>query len=103
MSTLTVGEFIELSDLLNITEEDISGRSRNEEVAIAREVYWYCLNLRGLGYRRISRLTGRRKQTISSGIRTIKNLIETNHPLVEPYKNVIEIFVSTANQLNPII
>lgn len=97
MSTLTVERFIELSNLSNITKEDITGRSRSEAVAIAREVYWYCLNLQGLGHRRISRLDGRRKQTISSGIRTVKNLIETNHPLVEHHREVIEIFASTAN------
>lgn len=97
MSTLTVEKFIELSNLSNITKDDITGRSRNEEIAIAREVYWYCLNLQGLGHRRISRIDGRRKQTISSGIKTVKNLIETNHPLLEPHKQTIEIFASTAN------
>jgi chromosomal replication initiation ATPase DnaA len=97
MSTLTVERFIELSNLSNITKEDIAGRSRKEEVAIAREVYWYCLSLQGIGPRIISRMDGRGKQTISSGIRTVKNLIETNHPLVAPYKDVIEIFASTAN------
>jgi len=97
MSKLTVEMFIELSNLTNITKEDITGRSRSESVAIAREVYWYCLNLQGIGYRRISQLVGRRKQTISSGIRTVKNLIETNHPLIKQHKDVIEIFASTAN------
>lgn len=97
MSTLTVERFIELSNLSNITKEDITGRSRKEEVAIAREVYWYCLNLQGIGYRRISRMDGRARETILSGIRTVKNLIETNHPLVEQHKDVIEIFASTAN------
>ena len=99
MSALTIEEFIELSNLSNtgITKDDITGRSRKEEVAIAREVYWYCLNLQGLGYRRISRIDGRRKQTILSGIRTVKNLIETNHPLVKHHREVIQIFASTAN------
>jgi len=99
MSTLTVERFIELSNLsdIGITKDDITGRSRNEEIAIAREVYWYCLNLQGLGHRRISRIDGRRKQTISSGIKTVKNLLDTNHPLVEHHREVIEIFASTAN------
>lgn len=96
MDILTVEKFIELSELTNITKEDITGRSRNETIAVAREVYWYCLNLQGLGYRKIARLDGRTKQTIQSGIRTVKNLIETNHPLVAPHKEVIQIFVSTA-------
>jgi chromosomal replication initiation ATPase DnaA len=50
MSTLTIEEFIELSNLSDtgVTKNDITGRSRNEEIAIAREVYWYCLNLQGL-------------------------------------------------------
>ncbi|MDR0823909.1 MAG: hypothetical protein LBN74_02370 [Prevotella sp.] len=95
MSMLTVDKFIELSKL-NITKEDITGKSRKEEVAIAREIYWYCLNTQGFGYRRISRLDGRCKQTILSGIRTVKNLIETNHSLIKPYKNIIDIFASTA-------
>lgn len=99
MDRLTIERFVELLNYSNvsITKEDITGRSRSEVVAIAREVYWYCLNLQGLGYRKISQMDGRKKQTISSGIRTVKNLIETNHPLVESYRKVIEIFVPTAN------
>ena len=93
---LTVEKFIELSNLPGITEEDITGKSRNEVIAIAREVYWYCLNLQGLGHRRISQIDGRCKQTISSGIQTVKNLLETNHPLVEPHREIIKIFASTA-------
>jgi chromosomal replication initiation ATPase DnaA len=97
MSALTIEEFIELSNLSDtgVTKNDITGRSRNEEITIAREVYWYCLNLQGLGNRRISRIDGRRKQTISSGIRTIKNLLETNNGMLEQYKGVIEYFHAT--------
>lgn len=90
MSTLTVERFIELSNLSNITKEDITGRSRSEAIAIAREIYWYCLNLQGIGYRKISQFDGRKPETILSGIRTVRNLIETNHPLVESYKELIE-------------
>ena len=92
---LTVERFIELANLSEISKDDIEGKSRNETIAIAREVYWYCLNLQGLGHRKIAQIDGRRKQTISSGIRTAKNLIETNHPLVDMYKEVINLFVST--------
>ncbi|MDR2993567.1 MAG: hypothetical protein LBV11_07000 [Bacillus cereus] len=95
---LSIEEFIKLSNLSGITKEDIIGRSRKEKITIAREMYWYCLNIQGLGYRRIAKIEGRCKQTISSGICTIKNLINTNHHLVEPYKDVIKLLVPTANQ-----
>lgn len=97
MNTLTVERFIELSSPSNITKEDIIGRSRNEAIAIARETYWYCLNLQGLGHRKIAKIDGRAKQTISSGIKTVKNLLETNHPLILPHIGVIRIFASPAN------
>lgn len=90
---ISIELFIELSDLQNrINEEDIRGKSRRENIAIAREAYWYCINKTGIGTRRIARTVNRKRETVRSGIRTIKNLIETNNPLVEPYRKVIEYF-----------
>jgi chromosomal replication initiation ATPase DnaA len=88
----TIERFIDLSGVLEIgiTKQDILGKSRKEEIAIARETYWYWLNKNGLGCRKISQIDGRRKETILSGIRTIKNLIETDHPLINPYKKILE-------------
>ena len=79
-SILTVEKFLELSNQseIRITKEDITGRSRIAPVAIAREAYWYCLNLQGVGYSEISRLDGRSRTTVMSGIRTVRNLIETS-------------------------
>lgn len=82
----------QFSEIVGISEDDIKGRSRKENVAIARELYWLYLNTRGYGYRKISQFDGRKPETILSGIRTVRNLIETNHPLVEPYKELIESF-----------
>lgn len=82
----------EFSNKIGIPEEDIKGKSRKEHIAIARELYWLYLYKNGYGYRRISQIDGRKPETILSGIRTVRNLIETNHPLVEQYKDLIESF-----------
>jgi chromosomal replication initiation ATPase DnaA len=90
---ITIERFIELSNFKNsITEEDIMGMSRRENIAIAREMLWYCMNKNGIGTRRISRFAGRKRETVRSGIRTIRNLIETENPLIEPYRDAIEYF-----------
>lgn len=68
------------------------GISRKENIAIAREMLWYCMNKKGIGTRRIARLAGRKRETVRSGIHTIRNLIETDNPLIEPYRDVIEYF-----------
>ncbi|MFV0587084.1 hypothetical protein [Bacteroides reticulotermitis] len=85
MEKMSLADF---SRITGILEADLKGRSRTEKVAVAREMYWIYLNYRGMGYRRISQWDGRKPETILSGIRTVRNLIETNHPLVEPYKEV---------------
>jgi chromosomal replication initiation ATPase DnaA len=90
---ISIDQFIELSNLENsITEEDIMGISRKENIAIAREMLWYCMNKKGVGTRRIARFAGRKRETVRSGIRTIKNLIETESLLIEPYRPAIEYF-----------
>jgi len=89
MEQMSLAEF---SQRVGVPEDDIKGRSRKENIAIARELYWLYLNTNGYGYRKISQLDGRKPETILSGIRTVRNLIETNHPLVEPYKELIESF-----------
>lgn len=86
---LTIEEY---SEKTKIPVEDLKGKSRKQNIAIARELYWLYLNTNGYGYRKISQLDGRTPETILSGIRTIRNLIETNHPLIEPYKDLIESF-----------
>lgn len=55
MIRLTIEKYIELFKLPKpgITKEDITGRSRNAPIAIAREVYGYLLNLQGMSHRQI--------------------------------------------------
>ncbi|NDW19287.1 hypothetical protein D0T53_10220 [Dysgonomonas sp. 216] len=89
MEQMSLAEF---SQKVGIPEDEIKGRSRKESIAIARELYWLYLYKNGKGYRKISQLDGRKPETILSGIRTIRNLIETNHPLVEQYKELIKSF-----------
>jgi chromosomal replication initiation ATPase DnaA len=87
-----IDKFIELSGL-EITYQDIRGRSRREDIAISREAFWYCLSKSGLGTRKIARIAGRKRETVRSGIHTVKNLIETNNPLSHPYAKAIEYFL----------
>jgi len=85
---MTIEEFIESAGY-PVSVEEARGRSRREKVAVAREAYWYFLSRHGLGCRRIARMDGRAKETIQSGLRTVKNLIETDHPLIKPYREII--------------
>ncbi|MDR1336373.1 MAG: hypothetical protein LBK22_06055 [Tannerella sp.] len=86
---ISIDEFIARSGS-SVSPDEVRSRSRKTQVAIAREAYWYYLRVRhGLGPRRISRLDGRCKETVFSGLKTIQNLLETNHPLVSPYQHIL--------------
>jgi hypothetical protein len=81
--------FVDFSES-TVTVEQIRGRSHKQEVAVARELYWYFLNKRGVGYRRIAKTADRKRETVLSGIRSARWLVETGHPLTEPYKGFFE-------------
>ena len=87
---MSIEEFLERSGQSGITREDITGRSRIGRIAVAREAYWYYLSLQGLGHSAISRLAGRGRSTVMSGIRSVRGLFEVDHPLIRPYKKVVE-------------
>ena len=80
----------EYSQLIGIPEQELKGRSRIETIAIARQVYWYILSIKGIGYRAISRLADRTPATVLSGIRSVKWLFDNNHPLIQDYTDIIQ-------------
>jgi DNA-binding CsgD family transcriptional regulator len=87
---ITIDEFIRQSGS-SISAGEATGRSRRAEAAIAREAYWLLLKIRyGLGPRRIGRIAGRSKETVYSGLRTAQNLLDTAHPLISPYRPLLE-------------
>jgi hypothetical protein len=86
---LSVEEFIKQTGTA-VSAEQLTGRSRTAEISVAREAYWYCLHTQhGMGYRRIASLAGRCKETVRSGLTTIRNLLETGHPLIAPFRSLL--------------
>jgi chromosomal replication initiation ATPase DnaA len=86
---MTAKNFLTLSDS-SISACAVEGRSRNMQTAIAREAWWYYLNRRqGLSLRQIARLSGRNHSTVRSGIKTASQLLDTAHPLIEPYRKTL--------------
>jgi len=82
------------SQAVGISEEDLLGRSRKQELCVARQSHWLVMHRMRVPYDEISRLYGRDRGTIILGIRHVANLIETRDKLVEPYLAAIERFSS---------
>ena len=92
-----MNEYPEISEYsleVGIPESEITGRSRRQDVVIAREVYWYILSLHKMTCSEIVKLMndGRVHQTIAHGISNIQGLIDVNHTLILPYLKIIEKF-----------
>ena len=66
----------EFSKAVCVPERDILGRKRGR-VSDIREVYWLLLRENGLYYHEIGRLCDRTHATILSGVRRVRNLIES--------------------------
>jgi hypothetical protein len=87
---ISIDEFIERGGT-EVSAKEVRGRSRKAPVAITREAYWLYLRVHhGLGPRRIARIAGRSKETVFSGLKAARNLLETNHPLILPYRRALE-------------
>jgi len=82
------------SQATGISEEDLLGRSRKQELCVARQSHWLVMHRMRVPHDEISRLYGRDRGTITLGIRHVTNLIETRDPLVKPYLETIERFSS---------
>jgi hypothetical protein len=87
---LSIEDFIILSLLKGkINEEDIINHVRKVNIKVPREAYWHYLSLIGLGTRRIAVLANRKRETVRSGIRTLKNMLDTNDPLLDWYRSFL--------------
>ena len=91
---LTIASFTELFTVyakeVGITPHELKGPCRKFPIKTAREAFWHHLTLQGWSYPAIGRFFNRTHPTIISGVRTVRNMIDTNDPVVQPYKNVIE-------------
>jgi len=66
----------EFSKAVCVPEFEILGRDRGK-IADIREVYWLLLYKNGFNYSEIGRLCDRNHATIISGIRRVKQLLES--------------------------
>ena len=90
MSEMSLSEY---SKMVGIPEEELMGRSKSYTITTAREVYWYYLKTTNLSScYNTAKIFNRVPSTILSGVKTVRNLIETNHPLIHPHKEFIETF-----------
>ncbi len=80
------------SAIINIPIEELIGSSRIPRIALARQVYWYYLRKYTYSFDRIGRMFGRKRPTILSGVRTIKNLIQTKDSCIDDYLRALDLF-----------
>ena len=91
---LTIEEYSERTD---IPVEDLKGKSRKQTLTIPRFVYWFYLNrVNPIQWSsvRIAEIFDREHPAILHGIKQIRNFVETNDSIIEPYrKDYIEPFL----------
>ncbi|GAB6119248.1 helix-turn-helix domain-containing protein [Dysgonomonas termitidis] len=92
---LSLKEYAERTD---IPEEELTGKSRKQVLAVARFIYWFYLNksdpVRWSSVK-IAEIFGREHPAILHGIKQVKNFIDTNDSIIEPYrKDFIEPFLN---------
>jgi len=83
---LTIEEYSERTD---IPVEELKGKSRKQTLTIPRFVYWFYLNRSNpvkWSSVRIAEIFGREHPAILHGIKQVKNFIDTNDSIIEPYK-----------------
>jgi len=66
----------EFSKAVCVPEQDILGRERGR-LSDIRETYWLLLYENGFNYQEIGKLFGRTHATILSGVRRIRQLLES--------------------------
>ncbi|MCL2651158.1 MAG: hypothetical protein FWD60_09080, partial [Candidatus Azobacteroides sp.] len=66
----------ELSKAVCIPELLILGRDKRQDIADARELYWFILKNNGFGWSEIARLCDRTHGAIISGVKRITRLLE---------------------------
>lgn len=57
---------------LEIPEEEIMGNARPGDVALARQVFYYILRVRGRSYGKIARMLKKSKSTVIRGVALIE-------------------------------
>ena len=87
---LTIEEY---SEQIGVPKEQLIGLSRKHKYTIPRQIYWLYLNTNGKSYREIAEIFDRKHPSILVGIRTVKNLIETDDSILKPYLPFIEKFL----------
>lgn len=83
---LTLEEYSERTD---IPVEELKGKSRKQTLTIPRFVYWFYLNRSNpvkWSSVRIAEIFEREHPAILHGIKQVKNFIDTNDSIIEPYK-----------------
>ncbi|MCL2651554.1 MAG: hypothetical protein FWD60_11095 [Candidatus Azobacteroides sp.] len=78
------------AELINIPILEIKRKTRLQELAMARFVYWFYLNSEGYGFGEIGRMFGWNHSSIIYGIRKIENLISVNDKYVKRYLKAID-------------
>ena len=94
MRELTLAEF---SRMTGLSEEVLVGRDRSRQLSTARQIHWLHLRHKKHSYDKIAKIYRRRRASIISGIKTIKNLIETEDVLIAPYRDFVDSFSCQKN------
>jgi len=82
----------EYSKRINVSNNDLNGRSRKNKFSIPRQVYWYYLSKNEFPLYIICRQFGRKHSTVLHCIKNIRGFIEIKDKTINPYLEALEIF-----------
>lgn len=77
-----INEFLEVS---NLSWKDLIGKSRKQELVIARHCMWYSLRCQKLELKYIGKMFNRTHSTVSNGLNRVSDYIFTKDAIINPY------------------
>ena len=78
-------ELDEYARKVGVSVSDMLSRSRTPELVAARQVYWFYLRSKGLGFSEIGRRFGWDHATVLYGVNRVRDLIWTKDGYLERY------------------
>ena len=79
------------SERIGISVENLKSKSRNTEIVVPRQVYWFYLKSQKYNFCEIGRLFGKSHGTIIFGVKRIQNLIDIKDLYIEKYLKAVEL------------
>ena len=82
-------ELDEYARKVGVSVADMLSRSRKPELVAARQVYWFYLRSKGLGFSEIGRRFGWDHATVLHGVKKVRDIIWTKDGYLERYLEAV--------------